>query len=134
MNILSLLSDILLVVATLGLAGYCWALSRRLRKFDTIDSNEERRINDLSEQIDDLTASLAAAREEKDDRAERLRAEIEAADDRIGRLEVLLAGLEDIEADVADRMDRIEEPVPHDEAIVMPTFRSRPAPEGKFIR
>lgn len=132
MPFLGLISDVLLLAATLGMAFYCRLLSGRLRAFNDLDNGIGGTIAALSLQVDEMKASIEAVHIETDGHSDRLRAQIMAADDRIGRLEVLLAGLEDIEAEAAVRIDNIE----HDlEPIAIPAFRpSRPANEGEFTR
>lgn len=113
MQILGLISDLLLLAATLGMAVWCQVLTKRLKAFDSLDTGLGDTIESLSLQVDDLKASLAATTERTDDRDARLRAVNTAADDRIGRMEMLLASLEDLEADAnsdarfreADRSD-----------------------------
>ncbi len=99
MMIIGLLSDILLLAATLGMAAWCRILKRRLEAFDDVDAGLGGKIAALSSQVDDLKASIAAAGERTEDHDTRLQAANAAADDRIGRMEMLLASLEDLEAE-----------------------------------
>ncbi|TFL18441.1 hypothetical protein [Jannaschia formosa] len=129
MTILTLLSDLLLLVATGGLAAWCLVLSRRLRAFDEADSGVGSSVAALSEEIAALKSAVAEVHAETDAKAAALAAQIEKADDRIGRLELLLAGLEDMEADLEDRLDA-PPPAPED---VVPTFRASRAPSDRSL-
>ncbi|MGB3553134.1 MAG: hypothetical protein WBA25_00675 [Jannaschia sp.] len=133
MTYLGLFSDILLLAATIGMALYCRLLSRRLRAFNDLDTGMGGSVAALSLQVDQLRGSIEAAHSEAGDRAAQLREGTAAADDRIGRLEMLLAGLEDIEDDVAPTAS-VTEPSP-ERPIAMPSFRAvRNGTEGRFAR
>lgn len=101
---LSLISDLLLICATLGLATWCWFLARRLRKFDAAEPHGEISTPDPTERIEDLNARLDAAALAAVDRAIRIETATARADDRIGRMEMLLSSLEEIEEESIDRM------------------------------
>jgi len=120
MTILTLLSDLLLLVATGGLGVYCVVLARRLRAVDEAENGAGSSVAAFSDEIADLKSAVADAHAETDGKSAHLTAEIEKADDRLGRLELLLAGLEDMEADLEDRLDA---PPPEAEEFV-PTFRA----------
>lgn len=104
MQILSLLSDILLLGATAGIALWCRLLARRLRAFNDLDSGLGGTIAALARQVDDLRSTIVDATRETEDGTARLEAALERADDRIGRMEMLLASLETLEEDAADRL------------------------------
>jgi len=124
MQIFTLISDVLLVAATLGMALWCRILSQRLKVFNDIDTGLGGTIAALSLQVDDLKASIAsaAASAQGDDRARILSAATEKADDRIGRMEMLLASLEDLEEEASDRL--LRDPVPPVGIEPMPSFRA----------
>jgi hypothetical protein len=125
MSGLALLSDLLLLAATIGLAGFCVMLSRREPVPPADDAGLAGRIEAVEAGLAELreTASASAPAAVLDAAAVgRLRDTIAAADDRIGQLELLLAGLEDVEPDVYAP----PEPMPADDPI--PIFRPvRPA-------
>lgn len=121
MLILGLLSDLLLLGATLGMAVYCRTLSKRLRAFNDIDHGIGGTVATMSLQVDELKRSIDAAHADADERAEQLRQKISQADDRIGRLEMLLAGLEDIEAEIDPEMHATAQEVSDE---IIPSFRA----------
>lgn len=120
MTLLSHLSDLLLLAATGGMALYCRALSRRLRAFNDLDAGIGVSVAALSAQVDDLKASIREAHADVSGKDARLRDAVATADDRIGRLELLLAGLEDVEAEVESRLDA----PPAEQAAAVPAFRA----------
>jgi hypothetical protein len=124
MQILTFISDVLLVAATLGMALWCRVLSQRLKAFNDIDTGLGGTIAALSLQVDDLKASIAsaAASAQGNDRARILSAATDKADDRIGRMEMLLASLEDLEEEASDRL--LRDPVPPVDIEPMPSFRA----------
>lgn len=124
MQILTFISDVLLVAATLGMALWCRILSQRLKAFNDIDTGLGGTIAALSLQVDDLKASIAsaAASAQGNDRSRILSAATEKADDRIGRMEMLLASLEDLEEEASDRL--LRDPVPPVDIEPMPSFRA----------
>jgi uncharacterized protein (DUF1778 family) len=124
MQILTFISDVLLVAATLGMALWCRVLSQRLKAFNDIDTGLGGTIAALSLQVDDLKASIAsaAASAQGNDRSRILSAATEKADDRIGRMEMLLASLEDLEEEASDRL--LRDPVPPVDIEPMPSFRA----------
>ncbi|WP_299818264.1 hypothetical protein [uncultured Jannaschia sp.] len=148
MMYLSLLSDVLLIAATGGMALWCRTLARRLRKLDDVEARESETPADMSEirasiaalatQVEALKAAVATARFEIDERGDRMKDQLVEADDRIGHMEMLLASYEDVEAQTAAHaMDapRVPEPAPAPEparasestAPLMPSFRARKA-------
>ncbi|CTQ33246.1 hypothetical protein [Jannaschia rubra] len=104
MQIFSLLSDILLLSATLGMALWCHLLTRRLRGFDDAEKGPGAAIADLKVQVDALAERVAATTRATDAAAESLRAAIVAADDRTGRMEMLMISLGDLEDRGAERL------------------------------
>lgn len=128
MQTLSLLSDLLLIGATLGLAAWCRQLSMRLRAFDAAPRADATdlagRLSELAAQIAPLEAVIAAASTDTIDRAGRVEAANRLADDRIGRMEMLLASLEDLEEENADRLLQVGGPPTVDPVERMPSFRA----------
>ena len=108
MQLLGLLSDVILIGATLGLAAWCRRLSGRLAAADEAprsDASEyEQRISELHDQVARLEARVAASTAGAADGAARVEAANGLADDRIGRMEMLLSSLEALEEESADRL------------------------------
>ncbi|MCK0168249.1 hypothetical protein MWU52_11850 [Jannaschia sp. S6380] len=121
MTYLPLLSDLLLVCATVAVAIWCRALSRRPDDTSSDDLASAATIAALAKQVEDLQAAIRANASEEDDHAARLRAETDRADDRIGRMEMLLSSLESLEEDATARL--METPDEVDAAPRMPSFR-----------
>lgn len=106
---MSLLSDILLIVGTIGLTIYCTILSRRLRALGRSDTGLGETISNLSMQVDKLTATAEQAIRDTENAADRLVALNEEAERREGELAFLLAGSEQISAD-PDEQTHLAEP------------------------
>ncbi|SDY44799.1 hypothetical protein SAMN05444004_101466 [Jannaschia faecimaris] len=121
MQTLGFISDVLLLAATCGMALWCRTLARRLRAFNDLDAGHGGSIATLTLQVDDLKESITAATEQTDDRSALLKAANAQADDRIGRMEMLLASLEDLEDEAADRV--LDNPIP-ERADVLPSFKA----------
>ncbi|UWQ18441.1 hypothetical protein [Jannaschia sp. M317] len=120
MILLGLLSDLLLLSATIGMAIYCRVLSKRLRAFNDLETGIGGTVAALSLQVDQLQSSLQAARSDVDDRTDRMTEGVAAADDRIGRLEMLMAGLEDLEAELQEPLHATTQ----EDADAAPAFRA----------
>ncbi len=90
------LSDLLVAAAALGAAFYCFILSRRLQALSRLDGGLGSAIALLSAQVDDLSRTLSAARENADRGATALDAQIARAEAACGRLDLLLASLHDL--------------------------------------
>jgi hypothetical protein len=132
MTLLPLLSDLLLLLATIGLALFCWAQARRAAR-QAPPPETASPDPDLAVRLMALEARLAALPEAAaltdGGAADRLSAIVAEADDRIGRLELLLVGLGDM-----DDEGEHDPPMPPPEA-VMPSFRaSRAGAERGMMR
>lgn len=93
---MSLIADILLVAASLGLAVYCIVLSRRLAKFTDLERGVGGAVAVLSAQVDDLTKVLHNARETAHSSAAALDERTARAEDVARRLELHIAALHDL--------------------------------------
>lgn len=91
------ISDVLLIAGALGLAGYCWVLSRRLQALGRSDAGLGASIAALGEQVESLSRTTDAAVSEADSAGGRLAALIEEADRHEAELSVILAGLSDMD-------------------------------------
>ncbi|WP_298437058.1 hypothetical protein [uncultured Jannaschia sp.] len=96
---IDLLPDVLLLAATIGLAGYCHHLSRRLQAFDAADTTRVSMLDEWSHQVDAAKSTLETAARTGHDLEQRLDGLVASADDRIGRMEMLLNSLDDLELD-----------------------------------
>lgn len=95
---MDVVSDLLLAIGAFGAAAYCMVLSRRLRALTALDSGLGAAIAVLSAQVDDLTRTLAAAREATQGTSGRLSAQTERAEATCRKLELLVASLHDLPA------------------------------------
>lgn len=93
---MALISDILLVTASLGLAIYCVVLSRRLNRFTDLEKGVGGAVAVLSAQVDDLTRALRTARETAQGSAAALDDTTSRAEDVARRLELHIAAMHDL--------------------------------------
>jgi hypothetical protein len=90
------IADILLVAGALGAGFYCFVLARRLNRFNDLEKGVGGAVAVLSSQVDDLNATLAAARDASDGSNTALGDLTGRAEAVANRLELLLASLHDI--------------------------------------
>lgn len=93
---MTLIADILLVAGALGAAVYCMVLSRRLSRFNDLESGMGNAIAVLSAQVDDMTRALEGARTTAQGSANSLDALTERAEGVAQRLELLVASMHDL--------------------------------------
>jgi hypothetical protein len=93
---MELISNILLGVGALGAAFYCFVLSRRLKRFSTLENGMGGAIAVLSAQVDDMTKALDRARGAATGSASALESLNARAEAAAGRLELLLASMHDL--------------------------------------
>ena len=93
---MALVADILLVAGALGAAFYCMILSRRLRRFDDLETGMGGAIAVLSAQVDDMTQALKGAQSSARTASSSLGGLTERAEGVAQRLELLVASLHDI--------------------------------------
>lgn len=93
---MDVIADIVLAAGAFGAAFYCWILGRRLRAFSRLDSGMGGAIAVLSQQVDDMTRTLAQARDTAGASADRLEERVARAEAAARRLELLLASLHDL--------------------------------------
>lgn len=112
---MELISDILLLAATIGAAVYCYVLAARLRKFTTLEDGMGGAIAVLSAQVDDMTKALEKAQGVAGASTQKLEDLTARADVLAKRLELLVASLHDLpEAEPAEPR-RSAEPEPEPE-------------------
>lgn len=112
---MALVSDILLVLGALGATAYCIVLSRRLKKFNNLETGVGGAIALLSAQVDDMTKTLENARKIANSSAMSLDGVTERAEAASKRLELLMASLHDLPD------ERITQGEPKEEAATQPT-------------
>jgi len=93
---MELISDILLGGGAMAAALYCFVLSRRLKKFNQLESGMGGAIAVLSAQVDDMTKALTRAQATAAISADQLKALTERAERGAERLELMLASLHDL--------------------------------------
>ncbi len=93
---MTLIADFLLVSGALGAAFYCMILSRRLRRFNDLESGMGNAIAVLSAQVDDMTKALNSARHSAHDSSNSLGALTGRAEGVAQRLELLVASMHDL--------------------------------------
>lgn len=101
--ILSIAADVLLGLGALGAAIYCMVLSRRLKRFNTLENGVGGAVAVLSAQVDDMTRTLDQARKAAGHSSETLTALTERAEDASRKLELMMASLHDLPDAPPDR-------------------------------
>lgn len=92
---MQLIADILMGLGALGATIYCIVLSRRLKRFNQLESGMGGAIAVLSAQVDDMTKALNRAQATAATSAEQLRSLTERAEHATQRLELMMATLND---------------------------------------
>lgn len=93
---MELIADILLGAGALGVAAYCHVLSRRLRAFNQLENGIGGAVAVLSAQVDDLTQTLAQARQAAQESSTSLAEKTGRAEAAAAKLELMLATLHDL--------------------------------------
>lgn len=89
-------ADLLIAAGAIGLAAFCFVLSRRLKALGRLDSGIGGAIAVLAQQVDDLTRALKAAQATARDSASQLEDQTRRADAACRQLELLMAALHDL--------------------------------------
>ncbi|MBY5933635.1 hypothetical protein KUV51_11545 [Tateyamaria omphalii] len=95
---MDLIADILLAAGALGAGFYCFVLSRRLKRFNSLEKGVGGAVAMLSSQVDDLTKTLEAAQKTAAASAETLNDTTQRATEIARRLELQMAALHDVQA------------------------------------
>ena len=95
-EIIRFFADTLLLVGALGATVYCLVLSRRLQRFNDLETGVGGAIAVLSGQVDDMTKALESARQIAASSAVSLDGLTERAETASRRLELLVASLHDL--------------------------------------
>lgn len=109
---MELIADILMVAGALGAAFYCMILSRRLRRFNSLEKGMGGAIATLSAQVDDMTRALDGARSSASDSSSSLVAMTERAEGVSQRLELLVASLHDLPVEKPAKPPEKPKPAP----------------------
>jgi hypothetical protein len=110
---MNLVADALLAAGAFGAAVYCYVLSVRLTRLQTLESGMGGAIAVLSAQVDEMTRALEMARAAASGQTAELQATTARGEAAAARLEVILSALHDVAGP--------------DEA---PSWTSRRAPSG----
>lgn len=121
---MTIIADILLLAGVLGAAIYCMILSRRLSRFNSLETGMGSAIAVLSAQVDDMTKALENARESAHDSSHTLVDLTNRAEGVAQRLELLVASMHDLPAGAPP----VAQPAPHPEAAVLSEAAEQPAP------
>ncbi|MFD1344034.1 hypothetical protein [Litorisediminicola beolgyonensis] len=120
---MELIADALLVAGALGAGFYCFVLSRRLTRFNDLESGMGGAVAVLSAQVDDMTRTLSAAQRSAGASTESL-AELTARAESVAkRLELMVASLHDIPHDPDSQSLRRTTDAVHEDARGQPVPR-----------
>ena len=125
---MEIVADILLVAGATGAAFYCLILSRRLKRFDSLEQGVGGAVAVLSAQVDDLNKSLTAAQTTAANSATTLTELTARAEGMSKQLELQMASLHDIPTQPVDvqQSDMVEpvesQPVSSSAATAQPMF------------
>ncbi|MEI4264062.1 hypothetical protein [Roseovarius sp. D0-M9] len=95
---MELIADILLVAGALGAGFYCYILSRRLSRFNDLETGVGGAVAVLSVQVDDLTKTLEAAQNTAGASGAALETLTERAETVAKHLELMVASMHDLPA------------------------------------
>lgn len=93
---MELIADLLLAAGALGASLYCFVLSKRLNKFNSLEKGVGGAVAVLSSQVDDLEKTLTAARQDAGKSAAKLTELTERAENIERNLELKIASLHDL--------------------------------------
>jgi hypothetical protein len=102
---MDLIADVLLAAGAFGAALYCYVLSGRLARLQTLESGMGGAIAVLSAQVDDMTRALARAQAAATEQTATLEATARRGEAAAARLEILIATLHDLPDPEAARPD-----------------------------
>ena len=124
---MDLIADILLVTGALGAGFYCFVLARRLTRFTDLENGVGGAVAVLSAQVDDLSRTLASAREAAGTSQGSLQELTVRAEDVARRLELLVASMHDLPEPRSAPRPTAPEPPPRKtaEAPAGPVFSRR---------
>ncbi|SFR00738.1 hypothetical protein [Poseidonocella sedimentorum] len=127
---MTLIADILLVGGALGAGLYCFVLSRRLARFNDLETGVGGAVAVLSAQVDDLTNTLTAAQGVASSSSNSLIELTQRADTVARRLELLVASMHDLPDETAKPVETAKPDEPAaDAASAEPDVEPEPAAE-----
>lgn len=106
---MTLIADFMLAAGAFATALYCLVLSRRLKRFTTLETGMGGAIAVLSAQVDDMTKALEKARASAQTSASGLEGQVRRAEAASARLDLILASLHDLPGDTAPRQEEPED-------------------------
>lgn len=93
---MNLIADFLLAAGAFSTAIYCLVLSRRLKRFTTLETGMGGAIAVLSAQVDDMTRTLEQARTQAQSSGNGLENQVRRAEAAAARLDLILASMHDL--------------------------------------
>ncbi len=126
---MDLVADILLVSGALGAGVYCFVLARRLARFNDLENGVGGAVAILSAQVDDLTKTLAAARQTATASTQSLDGLTDRAENVAKRLELMVASMHDL-----PEQPRAQPVQPQAQQGAATAPAAVPAPEPVFMR
>lgn len=120
---MELVADIFLVAGALGAGLYCFVLARRLNRFNDLEKGVGGAVAVLSAQVDDLTRTLASARDASDGSNAALNDLTTRAESVAARLELMMASMHDL-----PETEPAEKPAPAARAEPVTAAMSEPEP------
>ncbi|MFN3723269.1 MAG: DUF6468 domain-containing protein [Paracoccaceae bacterium] len=102
---MNVIADFLLAAGAFSAAVYCLVLSRRLKRFTTLETGMGGAIAVLSAQVDDMTNALERARSSAQSSSSGLEDQVRRAEAAAARLDLILASLHDLPDVTGDRED-----------------------------
>ncbi len=110
---MGLIADVLLIAGALGAALYCMILARRIKSLSRLDTGLGGAISALSQQVEDMRASVKAATQASGTSMKDLMEVTGRAEIAAGRLELLLSTVHERgKPPKPVKLDRSEEPEP----------------------
>ena len=106
---MNLIADFLLAAGAFSTAVYCLVLSRRLKRFTTLETGMGGAIAVLSAQVDDMTKALERARSSAQSSSGALEEQVSRAETAAARLDLILASLHDLPQDPPPREETEDE-------------------------
>ncbi|MFN4153942.1 MAG: DUF6468 domain-containing protein [Paracoccaceae bacterium] len=106
---MNLIADFLLAAGAFSAAVYCLVLSRRLKRFTTLETGMGGAIAVLSAQVDDMTTALERARNSAQTSSSGLENQVRRAEAAAARLDLILASLHDLPEEPSPREDAPED-------------------------
>jgi hypothetical protein len=100
---MQMIADVFLAAGAFSVAAYCYILSTRMKKFQTLETGMGGAIAVLSAQVDEMTQALEKARVAADRQEKSLEGLTTRGEDVAARLELLLASMHDLPSEGARR-------------------------------